>query len=254
MHSVDATATDSDSCPRRRDKLTLPTASLLSLAISFALVACATTQSPADDLKLAVSGCRQADVRLENEGAPETEDVCSAAKEVFEFFRALGLAEAAPITLSIVDEIPAELGVKVLGCFAAKDMHIKLLSRASASALGTWFDRPMDRKLYKSLASHEIAHALTHCNAGRVSLNTRAQEYVAYVATFVTMDPEHREAILAAKPDLGFDTEEQISDTYYHLAPYKFGVAVYRHYLLPGNGNRFLMSILQGKALRDLDD
>jgi hypothetical protein len=224
--------------------LTLRTASLLSLAISFALVACATTESPADDFQLAVSGCTQADIRLENEGAPETEDVCSAAKEVFEFFRALGLTEMAPITLSIVDEFPAELGVKVLGCFFAKDMHIKLLSRARASAIGTWLDRPLDRKLYKSLASHEIAHALTHCNARGASLSARAQEYVAYVAMFVTMDPEHKAAILAANPDASFETEEQISDTHYYLAPYKFGVAVYRHYLLPGNGNRFLMLIL----------
>jgi len=107
----------------------------------------------------------------------------------------------------------------------------------------------MDRSLYRSLAAHEIAHALALESAVQPPLSVRGSEYVAYVAMFATMSPTHRDAILAATPESKFERESQISDSYFYLAPLEFGVSAYRHFLRPEVGAPFLLAILRGKSL-----
>jgi hypothetical protein len=184
----------------------------------------------------------------------DAQDVCAAALPVFMLFRAAGLDKAVPLVVSVLASLPEYLGPAVLGCFTPGDRRIRVLTFESAKARGTWFGRRMDRTFYRSLVAHEIAHALAWCNTSDGLLSVRGREYVAYAVMFETMDPELREAILEQTPGPGFESEREISDIYFYLAPSRFGVDAYRHYLRPENGSRFLREIMRGAALPILDD
>jgi hypothetical protein len=198
--------------------------------------------------------CPQVSVTVYSPVARDAQDVCAAALPVFTFFREAGLDKEVRLAVSVVDSLPEYLGPAVLGCFIPHDGLTLILTFGSAKARGPWFGRSMDRTLYRSLAAHEIAHALAWCNTANGPLSVRGREYVAYAVMFKTMDPHHREAILAQTPGPGFESEREISDTYFYLAPSRFGVDAYRHYLRPENGSRFLREILRGAALPLVDD
>jgi hypothetical protein len=68
------------------------------------------------------------------------------------------------------------------------------------------------------------------------------------------MDHNLRHEILADVSGSGFEKEEQISEMYYYLSPYQFGVNAYRHFLRPENGARFFKSVIRGQALLELDN
>jgi len=198
--------------------------------------------------------CPQADVSVISSADEDVPDVCAAASTVFSFFRQLGLYKTVPLVVSIVASMPEEMGTAMLGCFTPSNNRISILSFEVAKSRGPWFGRPIDRALYRSLAAHEIAHALAWCNTSNGPLGVRAREYVAYAVQFQTMDSDLRQAILADTPGTGFESEREISDTYFYLAPSRFGADAYRHYARPENGPRFLREILRGGALPVLDD
>jgi hypothetical protein len=198
--------------------------------------------------------CPQISVTVFSPVAQDARDVCAAALSVFTLFREVGLDKSVPLAVSVVASLPEYLGPAVLGCFTPADRRTRILTFESAKARGPWFGRPLDRPLYRSLAAHEIAHALAWCNTSDGPLSVRGREYVAYAVMFKTMEPRHREAILAQTPGPGFESESEISDTFFYLAPSRFGVDAYRHYLRPENGSRFLREIMRGAALPLVDD
>lgn len=228
---------------------------LLALGISVCLTAC-TSILPAKEV--AAKGraqCSLPDFHIDANNPQDALDACTAGVAVSTFFHDLGLMKSGAITLSIVEAIPEEnLGHMVLGYFSPGTRHIAVLSFAAATARGEWYGRPMDRALYKSLAAHEIAHALAWSNSLGGSLSIRAREYIAYVVMFVTMDPGHRNGILATASGSGFERDDQIYEGYYYLAPFQFGIDAYRHYLLPGKGADFIRAILRGEVLPVIDD
>ena len=193
--------------------------------------------------------CEVADLKIESKNLEDAQDACAAGLDVYAFFRGVGLMKSAPVTLIIVDNMPSEHGDNVMGYFMPENMQIRILSFAASIDRGDWLGHPMDRLIYKSLAAHELAHALGWSNTSGGTLSLRAREYVAYVVMYATMEPNHRSAILAEMQGEGFTSDEQISDAYYYFGPFQFGVQAYRHYLHPENGPRFLRAILRGEVL-----
>lgn len=198
--------------------------------------------------------CPQVSVSVSSAAVQDAIDVCAAAGPVFAFFRELGHAKATPLAVSVVVSLPEDPGSTMLGCYTPASRSIRMLTFEAARGRGAWFGRPFDRSLYRSLAAHEVAHALAWCDTSDDPLSVRAREYVAYVVMFHTMEPEHRQAILAAHPERGFESEREISDIFFYLAPSQFGVNAYRHYLRPENGPRFLREVLRGAALPASED
>lgn len=220
------------------------------LAVLILFLACLGTTSA----RTTPIACPQLDVSVISSADEDVPDVCAAASTVFSFFRQLGLHTTVPLVVSIVASMPDEMGAAMLGCFTANNNRISIVTFEVAKSRGPWFGRPIDRALYRSLAAHELAHALAWCNTSNGPLSVRAREYVAYAVQFQTMDSDLRQAILADTPVSGFETEQEISDTYFYLAPSRFGVDAYRHYIRPENGPRYLREILRGAALPVLDD
>jgi len=196
--------------------------------------------------------CNSLDLHVESKIVEDVQNVCTAALAVAAFYRDMGLAKVPTMHVTITDNIPPEVGTNVLGRFAPKGGGIHILSYLAAGKSGALFGRHMDRVLYQSLAAHEIAHAFAACNASVEKLSVRANEYVAYVTMLATMDHSHRQEILEKIPGVGFEYEKQISETYYYLSPWQFGVNAYRHFLRPENGARFFQSVIRGQALLEL--
>ena len=115
----------------------------------------------------------------------------------------------------------------------------------------TWFNVPIEPAMYRSVVTHEVAHAISDYNFLVSDPTIQAKEYVAYVAMFVTMNENLRKRILHANPGSGFDSELKINTTIYLCDPMHFGVEAYRHYLIKENGDEFLLKALAGKVLRD---
>ena len=103
--------------------------------------------------------------------------------------------------------------------------------------------------LYLSLVTHEVAHAVANCNFTIPEPTYHAEEYVAYVAMFATMNPALRAHLLKGISPAGFDREFGFNEITYSLDPMRFGVEAYRHYLKKEHGDDFILQVLSGRAL-----
>jgi hypothetical protein len=183
--------------------------------------------------------------------ATDFSDACSGARNAVSFFADLGLPPTEPLVLEIVSEMPEDAGPTAVGCYLKRRGRVLMLPYREFRQRTTWFNLPISRDVYRSVAAHETAHALAACNFSVPTPTLQAHEYVAYVVMFATMTPALRERILKALPGDGFETEAQINAIVYMFDPMQFGVEAYRHYLRPENGRTFLFAVLAGKALTD---
>lgn len=177
-------------------------------------------------------------------------DVCEGARLALSFFAEHGLGLREPVTLEVVEKLPPPAPAAAAGIFLAGNRHIYMLSFKAFRRFKTWFKIPIDRRIFQSLAAHEVAHAVTDANFQISKPGIHAKEYLAYVALFATMSPSLRGRILRAIPGQGFEDEDQISFIIYMFDPMFFGAQSYRHYLRPENGGAFLRAVLAGTALR----
>lgn len=116
---------------------------------------------------------------------------------------------------------------------------------------GKWFGVPVSPLMYRSVVTHEVAHAVADCNFKMPNPTIQAKEYVAYVAMFASMESALRSRIMTENPGSGFDSELKINATIYLCDPMRFGVKAYRHYLQQDHGNAFLRKVLSGNALSE---
>jgi hypothetical protein len=177
--------------------------------------------------------------------------ICNGATDALSFFERLKLSPMHPLVVEIVPDLPDVVGETAVGCYLEDEQRILVLTFETFRKNRKWFGVPVDRSMYRSIVTHEVAHAVADCNFKVPSPTIQAKEYVAYVAMFVLMPPELRKRILLENPGSGFDNELKINEIVYLFNPMYFGVQAYRHYLKDGHGDAFLMSVLSGKALTE---
>lgn len=178
-------------------------------------------------------------------------NACTGAQDALTFFLDLGIQPTIPIALEVVPKLPKEAGSTAAGAYFEKQGRIRMLSYAELRKAETWFNLPIDRELYRSLAAHEVAHAMTGCSFGIQHPTIQAKEYLAYVAMFSTMKPAFRERVLKKIPGAGFENEDKITTIFYLFDPMRFGAEAYRHYRREGNGKVFLRAVLSGEVLAE---
>lgn len=179
------------------------------------------------------------------------QDACSGAQAALNFFTTNGFQGGQQLLIEVVDKLPEAAGPAAVACYLIEEKRILILSYEVFGKRQSWFEIPVSRELYRSLASHEVAHALAASNFAGFRPTLQAQEYVAYVVMFATMNPDLRSRILRALPGTGFDHEIQITAIFYMLDPLVFGVEAYRHFIKAENGIAFLGLVFTGKALTD---
>lgn len=185
------------------------------------------------------------------ESAVDKRDACAGAADAIRFFEKLGLQTSEPPSILVTPKIPPEAGPTAVGCFIEQRKLIYMLPYAQFRKMDTWFGVPIDRRMYRSLATHESAHALAACNFSVPRPTIQAKEYIAYVAMFSMMDPALRTRALRATPGSGFANEDRITPLLYMFDPMRFGAESYRHFVKPNVGPAFVQAVLQGKALLD---
>jgi hypothetical protein len=192
------------------------------------------------------------EVVVRDAGADDARTVCDGASRALAFLARAGLAAPPATDIRVVDRLPEALAGRAIGCYMRDTRTILLLGYDAFESVGEWFRTPVDRELYASAASHEMAHAVVGCHAWPRQLSTAAHEYVAYVVMFGTMAPGLRERVLAKFPGPGFTSTLQISDIGHLADPNRFGVDAWRHYLGRRDRDAWLRSVIAGEAVQAL--
>lgn len=213
-----------------------------TLAMERIEVTCSTKDNP-------VHSCDPADVKR----------ACEGAHDAIYFLTAQGLILTNRVLIVIAQKLPlagtATTGGLYLdspdGCHSDTVHVVHLLSYSEFKKFKNWFHIPIEPSLYRSLAAHEVAHAISDCNFKLARPTIQAKEYMAYVTMFATMAPAVRARILRKSPGHGYDGDWQMGTAIYMVDPMRFGVQAYRHFLKPVNGRRYLHAILAGKVMMD---
>ena len=176
-------------------------------------------------------------------------EICRSAGDALTFFGQLGIYLSHPLVVEVVPDLPESVSRTAIGCYLEEERKVLILTFAAFQGRRDWFGIPVSRSMYRSLVTHEVAHAVAGCNFAIPDPAIQAQEYVAYVAMFAMMAPDFRARVLAKNPGTGFNSELQMNEITYMFDPMRFGVEAYRHYLKQGHGTDFLLKVLSGEAL-----
>jgi hypothetical protein len=197
------------------------------------------------------SACEGTGVSIRSALPIESTLVCAGARDALGFFARLGFEPTHPIVIEVTLDLPGSVNDGAVGCYIDSTHRPIVIPRRAFLDQGTWFAVSVDDALYRGLVAHEVAHAVAACHFLPLRPTIQAQEYIAYVAMFATMDAGLRRRILAANPDPAFDSELKINATVYLCDPMAFAVRSYRHYLAAADGDAFIRRVLSGRALAD---
>lgn len=173
-------------------------------------VTCSTKDSP-------VHSCDPVDAKL----------ACEGAHDANYFLKAQGFIVIKPVLIVIAQRLPladtATTGGFYLessdGCNSDAARVVYILSYSEFKKFKNWFHIPIESSLYRSLAAHEVAHAISDCNFKVATPSVQAKEYLAYVAMFATMAPAMRARILRKSPGHGYEGDWQMSTMIYMADP-----------------------------------
>jgi hypothetical protein len=175
---------------------------------------------------------------------------CEGSRDAIVFLASQGLDVPRDIVaIELLVRLPAVVSATATGCYLESERRALVLVYSQFRKFKTWFGIPIDRSLYRSLVSHEVAHFVADYNFKISKPTIQAKEYIAYVTQFSTMEPALRERVLSQFPIEDFEGDWQMGTTIYMFDCMYFGVRAYRHFLKPANGRDYLHAILNGKAL-----
>jgi len=174
---------------------------------------------------------------------------CEGARDAIEFLASQDLDVPRDIAIELLARLPAVVSESAAGCFIESERRVLIIVYSEFKKFKTWFGVPIDRPLYRSLVSHEVAHLVAAHNFRIPKPSIPAKEYIAYITQFETMEPGLRDSVLSHFPCEAFEGESQMKTIIYMFDCMRFGVRAYRHYLKLANGREYLHDILNGKAL-----
>ncbi|MGV3743314.1 MAG: DUF6639 family protein [Burkholderiaceae bacterium] len=177
-------------------------------------------------------------------------DSCRAAADALRFLASQGLDIPSDITIRIVDKMPETVPESALGAYAREKKEIVVLAYSALERGNHSFNTALNHSLYRAVVSHEVAHAVAAGNFTQKP-SCLAQEYIAYVTFFTTMEEDVRESILRQFPP-GEDWQIHAPVSYF-LNSLEYGAHAYRHFLKPENGQKFIRRILDGEVLCDFE-
>jgi hypothetical protein len=174
---------------------------------------------------------------------------CEGARDAIEFLAAQGLDVAADIAIDLLTKLPVVVSSSAAGCCLESEGRVLVLVYSEFRKFKTWFGIPIDRSLYRSFVSHEVAHLVAYYNFKISEPSIQAKEYIAYVTQFSTMESVLRKKVLSQFPCKAFEGDWQMSTTIYMFDCMGFGVRAYRHFLELADEHEYLLAILNGEAL-----
>jgi hypothetical protein len=176
---------------------------------------------------------------------------CDGSRDAIVFLASQGLDVPRDIAIELLVRLPAVVSATATGCYLESDRRALVLVYSQFRKFKTWFGIPIDRLLYRSLVSHEVAHFVADYNFKISKPTIQAKEYIAYVTQFSTMEPALRERVLSHFPCKAFEGDWQMSTIIYMFDCIGFCVRAYRHFLMLTDGDKYLHAILNGEALSE---
>ena len=228
---------------RRSSSSNLLTGALLALAAG-----CAHAAPPPSPAR---ANCEGTEIAVVGATAADFKDVCVGVLAARRFLMDKGLPGEPVLTLEVTAQLPESVGPSAAGCFLQENKRAYVLTYAHFQKRRTWFGVPITRELYRSLATHETAHAIAACHFTAKDPSIQAKEYVAYVTMFATMPAPLRAKALKSLPGIGFSDIERVSSFVYLFDPMQFGANAYRHFQGVHNPAAFLADVMSGKVLAE---
>lgn len=190
-------------------------------------------------------------VRVRQASAHETGLVCEGARRAMQFLHEAGLQWPDRLIIDVMDRLPGELDGRAVGCYVPETRHVRLLSYAAFVSAGPWLRVPADEELYRSVASHETAHAVVACHVDPARVPLAVHEYAAYIAMFATMDQGLRARVLSRFQGSGLENSLQINSLVYLVDPPQFAVDAWRHYSKRRDKAAWLRSLVAGEVVQE---
>ncbi len=91
-------------------------------------------------------------------------------------------------------KLPSAVCSFAAGCYLESERRVLILVYSEFRKFKTWFGVPIDRTLYRSSLSHEVAHLVADFNFKILKPSIQAKEYIAYITQLSIMEPVLREA------------------------------------------------------------
>ncbi len=195
--------------------------------------------------------CSPGNISISGSNRTDVIQTCRAVKDALPFLNSVGLKLPTDVKINIVSKLLTEDSEQYeLARYDGHQCAILILEfNAARKAAEQVSSQPlmaaMNRPLWRSYVVHELTHAAVHASCGQVCPDRAAHEYIAAVAQIASL-PEHlRTEILGSYSKLdGFFNKAEISEIYYALNPSQFMVKSYLNFIKPGNGHRFVRSLL----------
>lgn len=175
--------------------------------------------------------------------------VCEGARDAIEFLASQNLDVTNNISIEIVTSLPPVVSKSAAGCYLESERRVLILVYSEFRKYKTWFGISINRLLYRSLISHEVAHMVADDNFKIPKPSIQAKEYIAYVTQLSTMAPALRKRVMSHFKCKAFAGDWQMFETIYMFDCMRFGVRAYLHFLKLTNGDEYLHAILNGEAL-----
>jgi hypothetical protein len=174
---------------------------------------------------------------------------CEGTRDAIEFLASQGLDVPNDVAIEIVMKLPPVVSRSAAGSYLESERRVLILVYSEFRKFKTWFGIPINRSLYRSLVSHEVAHLVADYNFKIPQPSIQAKEYIAYITQLSSMEPALRNRVMSHFQCKAFEGDWQMCTTIYMFDCMGFGLRAYRHFLKLANGCEYLHDILNGKAL-----
>jgi hypothetical protein len=229
--------------------ITLSTRVQLLLIASLALAALPDMRATAQPLS--VHAPRQcADLLVNVAGGSDVEQaaVCEAAGYAIARLEQCAIAQRRPINIELRDVVRDPFGGRIFGRLDLQRDLVLLTSLASLDALvrDTPYQTLALTEFHRSLAIHEVVHAVMNHNYRRQPTSRAAWEYPAYAIQLESLSAATHESFLVAKAAKAVWDGSLFNDIILGFDPYYFAAMAYHHLSSSGNRCASLHEVLTG--------
>lgn len=189
--------------------------------------------------------------------ADDAEEICTSMRVALAVLQELGLPPTRGLIALPLDDTQHATDGHPIGEYDARKGQVRVLPYAVAR--DEWregrsgYGVPFSRAMWRGFVAHETAHAVADPYFAPGIERQSASEYIAAVVQFSALARATRDQLLAQNAGAaGWNSEAEITLTYYMLDPARYAVKSYRHYqaLAPADRLSFVRHILQ-KGLPD---
>ncbi|MBR9885172.1 MAG: hypothetical protein GYB21_16635 [Oceanospirillales bacterium] len=176
--------------------------------------------------------------------------ICPAAASALDFLASYGITPKRTVSIKLVDSALEHYGYSAIGSYDRSTGMISLMSKSAMEAQTVppmMYGQPFDAVHYRGAVAHEIAHALFHQNSPHSRLSNAAQEYLAHATQMAVLPADVRAQVILAADVGTWESGDSISEVYMAMAPEKFAVKSYLHFVSLQNPDAFIQTLLNVK-------